>query len=192
VRGKGSLPALRATETVALHLLRPDDDRIRALATDASEVSRGGWLWMGLTAVAILFPRTRIAGRDGLVAWAVASTSALGIKRRTRRPRPRLVARLGSPPSTSSMPSSHAAGAIAYATAATWQTPALGAITVPLAALIAWSRAATGRHYPTDIAAGTALGLAAGALVHLTLGRGSPGKRTEPADANEAPEDRRT
>jgi hypothetical protein len=77
------------------------------------------------------------------------------------------------------MPSSHSAGAIAYATAATWQTPALGAVTVPLAALVAWSRAATGRHYPTDIAAGTALGLAAGALVHLTLGRFSPGERTD-------------
>jgi undecaprenyl-diphosphatase len=172
-------------ETVALHLLRPDDDRIRALATDASEVSRGGWLWLGLTAMAMLSPRTRIAGRDGLVAWALASTSALGIKRHTRRPRPRLVARLGSSPSTSSMPSSHSAGAIAYATAATWQTPALGAVTVPLAALVAWSRAATGRHYPTDIAAGAALGLAAGALVHLTLGRFSHGQRTA------ATEDRR-
>ena len=37
---------------------------------------------------------------------------------------------------------------------------------MPAAGLVAWSRLATTRHFPTDVAVGAAVGLAAGALVH--------------------------
>jgi undecaprenyl-diphosphatase len=67
------------------------------------------------------------------------------------------------------MPSSQTAGAVAYATAAVWRSPVTGLVTMPLAMTVGWSRAATGRHFPTDIAAGAALGFAAGTLVHFAL-----------------------
>ncbi len=124
---------------------------------------------MALTAVAAIPAPTRTAARDGLAAWALASASAFGLKRAIRRHRPNLVARIGSAPSSSSMPSSQAAGAIAYATAAAREEPVLGAIAVALALTVTWSRAATGRHFPTDLAAGAVLGLAAGTAVHAVL-----------------------
>jgi membrane-associated phospholipid phosphatase len=169
----GVTHAVRGTETLALRLLHPDSDATRAVAAVASELSRGGGMWLGLSALAATSSRTRTAGRDGIVAWATASVAAFGLKRAVHRPRPRRVPRIGSDPTSSSMPSSQAAAAVAYATAATWQTPASALLTVPLALAVAWSRAATGRHFPTDIAAGAALGLITGAAAHLALHRQS-------------------
>ena len=68
------------------------------------------------------------------------------------------------------MPSSHTAGAVAYAVAATLRTPAVGVVVVPAAVAVGWSRAATGRHFPTDVAVGAALGAVVGTAVHI-IGR---------------------
>jgi membrane-associated phospholipid phosphatase len=162
---------VRMAETAGLRRLRPDTSWSTAMATSASEMSRGGGIWLALTVAAALRPGSRSAGRDGMLAWVAASMVAFGLKRQVQRPRPKLVHRIGSPPTSSSMPSSQTAGAVAYATAAVWRSPTTGLITMPLAITVAWSRAATGRHFPTDIAAGAALGLAAGTLVHLALRR---------------------
>lgn len=97
------------------------------------------------------------------------SAGTFALKRGVHRPRPRRVPRMGSAPTSSSMPSSQTAGAVAYATAASWQCPAIGLVAGPLALAIAWSRAATGRHFPNDIAAGTALGLVIGTAVHHAI-----------------------
>ena len=78
------------------------------------------------------------------------------------------------------MPSSHTAGAFGYATAATLQRPGLGLVAGPLALAVAWSRAATGRHFPTDVAVGAALGVGAGAVVHAALRRGTDRRDDEP------------
>ena len=116
-----------------------------------------------------------------MIAWAVASGLAFGAKQVTDRDRPRLPA-LGATPKTSSMPSSHTAGAVAYAVAATKRRPAVGAVVVPVAATVGWSRVATGRHFPTDVAVGVALGAMVGTVVHL-IGRhieaGPPAKSPE-------------
>jgi undecaprenyl-diphosphatase len=67
------------------------------------------------------------------------------------------------------MPSSHTAGAVAYATAASLQSPPLALVLLPAASAVSWSRTASGRHFPTDVVAGAALGLVAGAAVHRVL-----------------------
>ncbi len=155
-----------AAETVALRVLRPDHRSTTQLASITSRVSSGGALWTALTTAGALSSRTRHAGIAGLAAWTVASSAAFAGKQVARRARPSFVAGIGPGPRTSSMPSSHTAGAVAYATAASLAAPATALVTVPAALAVSWSRAATGRHFPTDVAAGTALGLAAGAAVH--------------------------
>jgi membrane-associated phospholipid phosphatase len=64
-----------------------------------------------------------------------------------------------------SFPSGHSAGAIAAARAFSREFPEYGAAAVGAAAFIALSQIPRCAHYPTDVAAGLALGLAAEALV---------------------------
>ena len=84
------------------------------------------------------------------------------------------------------MPSSHTAGAAAYATAATLTNPALGVLVVPAAATIAWSRVAAARHFPTDVLAGAALGIIIGVGVHSVSDR-LTGKAQLAADPTDEP-----
>lgn len=72
------------------------------------------------------------------------------------------------------MPSSHATTAAAFASAATLGAPKTGLVLVPVAASRVYGR----QHHLADIAAGTALGVAAGTLVHVLSGR----LRTRPGD----------
>jgi membrane-associated phospholipid phosphatase len=157
---------LTTVETIGLGLVRPSHRSSRRAAEIASTVSKGGGLWVGLTVVCQASPATRRAGREGLAAWATASAAAFGVKRVTDRRRPRFVRAIGPGTRSSSMPSSHTAGAVAYATAASLALPLAGLVVAPAAAAIAWSRTASARHFPTDVAAGAALGLAAGVAVH--------------------------
>jgi membrane-associated phospholipid phosphatase len=160
--------SLRALETGALSKLRPDHDAGRRAAMAASEAGRHGRMWVGLSAAGALSRRTRAAARDGIVAWGAASTGAVGLKRLSDRRRPRLRG-LGSAPRSSSMPSSHTASATAYATAATLRCPTAGVVLLPLAAAVAWSRAATARHFPSDVAAGALVGQLVGVTTHAAL-----------------------
>ena len=127
-------------------------------------------------------PTVRPAARDGLVAWAAASGAAFAVKSVAGRRRPRVPGVSGSSPSSSSMPSSHTAGAAAYAVAATLRLPTLGVVVVPAAVAVGWSRAATGRHFPTDVAVGAIVGAAVGGVVHTMARRferagvGGPGR----------------
>jgi membrane-associated phospholipid phosphatase len=161
----------RGVETAALVKLRPDHRRSRATATAVSEAASGGRVWLALSAAGALHPTVRPAARDGLVAWAAASGVAFAVKSVAGRRRPRMPGGLGSSPSSSSMPSSHTAGAAAYAVAATLRVPAVGVVVVPAAVAVGWSRAATGRHFPTDVAVGAIVGAAVGGVVHTMARR---------------------
>jgi membrane-associated phospholipid phosphatase len=162
--------AVRTVETAALAWLRPRHLRGRRTAAGVSDTAQYGRLWIGLSAVGTLSSRTRSAAGHGLVAWAAASGTALALKQITDRDRPHLPG-LGTAPRSSSMPSSHTAGAIAYAVAATLRMPAVGPIVVPIAIAVGWSRTATGRHFPTDVAVGAGLGAVVGAVVHVITRR---------------------
>jgi diacylglycerol kinase family enzyme len=62
-------------------------------------------------------------------------------------------------PWTSSFPSGHAASAAAFAAGATMEFPAAGAVLVPLAAAVCYSRVHVGVHHRSDVWAGAALGV---------------------------------
>ena len=97
----------------------------------------------------------RLAGRARPPSAAPVSAPAWPTARPLRRFRP---------PRTTSFPSGHAASAAAFATGVALEVPALAAPVGGLAAAIGASRLVTGVHYPSDVAAGFALGTAAGLL----------------------------
>jgi membrane-associated phospholipid phosphatase len=164
--------AVRLVEEGLLQRVRPGR-RGRRTAVVISQVTERGGLWVGLSAASLPTPRRR-AGIEALAGWALGSLAAQGVKPLVRRQRPSIRGRSGPAPRTSSMPSSHTAGAFGYATAASLAAPAVAPAAVGLAAAVAWSRAATGRHFPTDVAVGAALGVLAGTAVHVAAGRVRP------------------
>lgn len=152
-------------------------------------------LWIGLAATMAATPRrnTRRAALRGLASVSLASASAnLVGKTLIRRKRPGLVdipliRQLRRAPDSSSFPSGHAASAAAFATGVALENPYLALPIGALAVGVAASRVVTGVHYPTDVVAGAALGVAAG----LVTTRWWPPLDPEPAQAppagNEAP-----
>jgi undecaprenyl-diphosphatase len=57
-----------------------------------------------------------------------------------------------------SFPSGHTLHAVGFTTVAVTAFPALAALLVPFAVLVAASRVILGLHYPTDVLAGAAIG----------------------------------
>lgn len=90
------------------------------------------------------------------------------LKHHTLRPRPyqvRTDIRLwGEPLDQFSFPSGHTLHAVAFTIIAVTHFPALSPLLVPFAALVALSRVVLGLHYPSDVAAGAALGAALASL----------------------------
>ncbi len=68
-------------------------------------------------------------------------------------------------PGSASFPSGHAATSFACAVILARAAPRLRFALYALAALIAWSRVYVGVHYPLDVVAGAALGVAVGLAV---------------------------
>jgi hypothetical protein len=110
-------------------------------------------------------------GEDWVIA-GILGPVAIGlnyvVKVIVRRPRPVLegLPPLGGAPSSLSFPSAHATSSFACATAMTRIAPE-AAILFVLAAAIGISRPYLGMHYPSDVLAGTLLGIALGLVVPL-------------------------
>ena len=155
-------PALtRAADTVVLDRVSsggPAEVVGRVLSASA----RGGTGWAVTSAVlAAVGGEYRRAGVEGLAAWAAAEAAAAAIKPATSRSRPRRP-RGRSRTRSSSLPSSHTASGIAYAVAAGARAPKLAAPHGLAALAVGWSRMENRRHFPSDVLAGTALGVAIG------------------------------
>jgi diacylglycerol kinase family enzyme/membrane-associated phospholipid phosphatase len=130
-----------------------------------------GVLWIAVAAGlgAVRGKWIRRAALRGLAGLAIGSTAANVIaKQAVGRDRPPVTAGPGlarsRAPRTTSFPSGHAASAAAFATGVALEVPALAIPVGGLAAAVGASRAITGVHYPSDVAAGFALGTAAGLL----------------------------
>lgn len=122
---------------------------------------------------------------------ASASANLVG-KTLIRRPRPTaagipLIRQLRRVPDSSSFPSGHAASAAAFATGVALENPYLALPVAALAAGVAASRVVTGVHYPTDVVAGAAVGVAAGLLTTRWWPPLDPEPAQAPAAGDEAP-----
>ncbi|GAB1514652.1 bifunctional phosphatase PAP2/diacylglycerol kinase family protein [Actinophytocola sp. KF-1] len=125
-------------------------------------------LWFALAALLVSRKgATRRAGLRGVVAIGFASFAASGVAKRLfprRRPAAELLPvyrRMMRRPTSSSFPSGHSASAFAFASAVAMEHRGAGAAVFPLAAAVAYSRVHTGVHWPTDVAAGAAIGVGA-------------------------------
>jgi membrane-associated phospholipid phosphatase len=131
-----------------------------------------GWLLLG-TAGALL---DRARRRDWLAATAgvaLAHGASVGVKRVVRRPRPvdsRVQVLVGTP-STLSFPSAHATSTTAAAIlfGRLLRKPLVPVLVPPMAL----SRMVLGVHYPTDVAAGSALGAAVALVTRRAVRKGA-------------------
>ncbi|MBT2415154.1 phosphatase PAP2 family protein [Streptomyces sp. ISL-12] len=132
------------------------DPRVAGAARALSFVGEHGALWLaaGLAGAAADGAR-RGAWLRGTALTAGAHLASMGVKRVVRRPRPAHVRPLVPTVGRHSFPSSHATSAVAAAVV-------FGTLGVraawPVAAAVCLSRLVTGVHYPSDVAAGAALG----------------------------------
>ncbi|MFD5306428.1 phosphatase PAP2 family protein [Streptomyces rochei] len=148
------------------------DPRVAGAARALSWAGEHGALWLagGLAAAAVDGPR-RGAWLRGTALTAGAHLVSMGVKRVVRRPRPTHVTPLVRTAGRHSFPSSHATSAAAAAVA-------FGALGVraawPLAAAVCVSRLVVGVHYPSDVAAGAALGALTAGLAADWMRGGRP------------------
>lgn len=148
-------------------------------------------LWWAISALLAVTgdQRARRAALRGIVAAVMASFVANVVgKQAIRRPRPPvdltpIHRRLRRIPRTTSFPSGHSASAAAFAAGVAIEFPVLAAPIGAIAAGVAASRVVTGVHYPSDVVAGSALGIGTGVLTLWWWPRTTPG----PAAAESAP-----
>jgi undecaprenyl-diphosphatase len=131
----------------------------------ASALAAGGFLWVVLALIASVYPRYRAdAWRLVLTIGFTLLVSDYILKPIFDRPRPFTTVLelpvIDGKPASSSMPSGHAARAVAAAIAATRMMPAAGWLLWPFAALVMASRVYIGVHWPSDVLAGAFVGLA--------------------------------
>jgi undecaprenyl-diphosphatase len=157
---------------------RPWLDDVMVLA---SALGAGGFIWIVIASIAGIFPRhTAAMWRLWLAvaaAFVIVDTVA---KPFALRPRPFEVLSIpliDARPTTSSLPSGHAAMAAAGALAASRIFPRASWLLWLMAVMIAFSRVYLGVHWPSDVVAGAALGFAVAWLVLGGAGTSKPRPR---------------
>lgn len=167
----------------AYDMRSPALDRGLVAVTKAASYSR---LWLALAgALAASGGRRRRAAGVGVAGIAIAASLANGPAKwlvRRRRPSRRSAATLIRMPRSTSFPSGHSASAFAFATGACGELPALAPLLFPLAGIVAYSRVHAGVHYPSDVAAGVAIGIGSGLLARrIAPSRGQETAQLPPA-----------
>ncbi|MGW1889506.1 phosphatase PAP2 family protein [Streptomyces sp. NPDC002004] len=135
------------------------DPRVARAARVLSWTGEHGALWLAAGLAGAAVDRERRAGwLRGTALTAAAHLASMGVKRLVRRPRPGHVEPLVRTAGRHSFPSSHATSAAAAAVAYGALRPAGARLVPPVAAAMCVARLVVGVHYPTDVAAGAALG----------------------------------
>lgn len=149
---------------------------VRRVAPAVEEAAEHTKLWWATAAAMAAFGgwRGRAAAAAGVAAMATAQVLSNAVAKplyRRRRPPREWVPpeELQERPDSSSFPSGHTAAAFAFAGAVAPVWPAAGAACGVSAVLVAAQRLHSGAHFPSDVAAGGVIGLAAAALI-----RGAP------------------
>jgi undecaprenyl-diphosphatase len=142
-----------------------------------SWIGRLGLVWVAIALVLAVVWRRPSVFLLVVIADAVADVLAEAGKAIFDRHRP-FETQLGPPSSTHSFPSGHSATAFACATVLASLAPRARVPFFVLAALIAISRVYNGLHYPTDVLAGSALGVLVGLVV---LGAAKRSRRLRPS-----------
>ena len=113
-------------------------------------------------------------GLKALLALAVSHLPVAIIKRRYPRLRPYLVLpeakACKNPLSDHSFPSGHTTAIFSVVMPFVFAAPIMGLVLIPLAALVGFSRMYLGLHYPSDVAAGCAIGISTAAAASFWVG----------------------
>jgi membrane-associated phospholipid phosphatase len=163
-------------ENADLRLLRAMRTRLHTPRTEEAmrtlgKAGNNGAVWFGLNLVLALADPSN---RESWLICAALGPLAIGVnyavKLVVRRPRPVLegLPPLGGAPSSLSFPSAHATSSFAVATAMT-RVDGLAALAFLLALALSLGRPYLGMHYPSDVLAGAALGVALGLIVPLSI-----------------------
>ncbi|GCB47946.1 phosphatase PAP2 family protein [Streptomyces sp. NL15-2K] len=140
---------------------------VRRVTPAVKEAAEHTKLWWASAGVLAAFGgwRGRTAAAAGVTAMATAQVLSNAVAKqlyRRRRPPQEWVPprELRDRPDSSSFPSGHTAAAFAFAGAVATVWPAAGAACGVSAVMVAAERIHSGAHYPADVAAGGAIGLA--------------------------------
>jgi decaprenylphosphoryl-5-phosphoribose phosphatase len=141
---------------------------LEAAAKTLATVGEWGAVWaaIGLSGAAA-DPTRRSRWLRGAAVGPGAIFANYAVKLAVRRPRPKLrgLPPLARAPSALSFPSAHATSSLAAATAFGRVDPRTRLPLYALAGTICLTRPYLGMHYPSDVLAGAALGVAIGGLV---------------------------
>lgn len=141
------------------------------IMTAVTFLGDGGWFWIALGTALFAVPRTRRTGAAMLISLAAGFILGnLILKNAVARQRPcwldPMVALLIESPSDYSFPSGHSLASFEGAVSILLYHKKWGIAAVVLAALIACSRLYLFVHFPTDVLAGSLLGILIAVIVH--------------------------
>jgi undecaprenyl-diphosphatase len=147
--------------------------------TAATTAGRGGGLWLLIYAIEALRPGgNRCAARRGAAAILTALTISHLIKRvvpHRSRPEPpggRARRSLPEKPDSPSFPSAHAATAAAFTTAVIVNNRRLIVLVAPVTVTATYGRLRARVHWPTDLLAGSMIGIATAFVLARRPARG--------------------
>jgi undecaprenyl-diphosphatase len=160
----GLYDADRSLTKQAASRIPPGVGKVLSAVEETAESTK---LWCGAAAAMAWLGgwRGRKAAATSLAALAVAQLISNGVcKQVADRPRPPKEwfphDEVDDRPDSSSFPSGHTAAAVAFTSAVASAWPGAGAVCAVPAAMVALERVQSGAHYPSDVAAGAAIGLA--------------------------------
>lgn len=143
--------------------------------------AKAGLVWIGLAVLLVISPKTRKAGAAVAVALILHLIVVnITLKPLVDRPRPfeinTAIELIAKAPHDGSFPSGHSSASFAAATAVFLYNRQMGIAALVLAAVIAFSRLYLYFHFPTDVLAGTLIGVGLGYLSKVIIEKFSSNK----------------